>query len=297
MALKRRIKTGIAVMIIIFAFLTAYMTNRGSISPYEGKENFSKVEHVFDFSDNNSKLKVEMSISDLQRNQDSFTKLLALPEMIHNYHEVIGKQSVYLLEIPSQMKDTFIMDAKKVGRVVISKEITRVTEVDPNLETKLADFKLIKQQLIEDISKRREASDYKITRIKDLQATIDSLTTSLQAREHNRNMSLIYLILTDATSQRANPFHSLLSFLKQVLFNVLIYSVIVIGAYYGSRLLVAFMTYMGVRSSSSTGAYRYGGKYGYGYSYGSSNRKRKIKRIYKGNVPKEPDEEDETLPK
>jgi hypothetical protein len=298
-ALTKRTKNGIAALIFVFAFLTAYWNNRGVISPYNAQEDFSKVEHVFDYSDNNSKLKIEMSVSDLQKNQAAFNNLLALRQIIHNYHEVIGNQEVYLLEIPSRMKNYFVNEAGKVGRVVIAKEITSVTENDPNLDTKLADFKLIKQQLMDDISKRREASDYKITRIKDLQATIDSLTYGLQTREHNRNMSLIYLILTDESSQRANLIQSLIAFFQQGFLYVLLYTAIAVGAYYGSRILVVFLSLMGVKGSSGSGTYRYGGgKYGYGYGYSSgSNRKRKIKRIYKGNIPKEPDGEDDTTPK
>jgi hypothetical protein len=298
-ALTKRTKNGIAALIFVFAFLTAYWNNRGVISPYDGKEDFGKVEHVFDYSDNNSKLKVQMSVSDLAKNRAAFTNLLALRQIIHNYHEVIGNQEVYLLEIPSKMKNYFIGEASKIGKVVILKEITSVTENDPNLDTKLADFKLIKQQLMEDISKRREASDYKITRIKDLQATIDSLTNGLLTREHNRNMSLVYLILTDESSQRANLVSSLMSFFQQGLLYVLLYTAIAVGAYYGSRLLVVFLSLMGVKGSTGTGTYRYGGgKYGYGYGYSSgSNRKRKIKRIYKGNIPKEPDGDEDTTPK
>lgn len=298
MALTKRTKNGIAALIFVFAFLTAYWNNRGVISPYNAQEDFSKVEHVFDFSDNNSKLKVEMSVADLAKHKVEFGKLLQMRQIIHNYHEVIGNQEVYLLEIPSSMKNYFILEAGKIGNVVISKEITSVTENDPNLDTKLADFKLIKQQLMDDISKRRESSDYKISRIKDLQATIDSLTYGLQTREHNRNMSLVYLILTDESSQRANLVESLMSFFQQGLLYVLLYSAIAVGAYYGSRLLVVFLSLMGVKGSTGTGTYRYGGgKYGYGYGYSSgSNRKRKVKRIYKGNIPKEPDGEDETTP-
>jgi hypothetical protein len=298
-ALSKRTKNGIAALIFVFAFLTAYWNNRGVISPYNAQEDFSKVEHVFDFSDNNSKLKVEMSVTDLEKNRAEFNNLLAIRQIIHNYHEVIGNQEVYLLEIPQKLKNYFIQQASKIGKVVISKEITSVTENDPNLDSKLADFKLIKQQLMDDISKRRESSDYKITRIKDLQATIDSLTYGLQVREHNRNMSLIYLILTDESSERANLIQSLMSFFQQGLLYVLLYTAIAVGAYYGSRLLVVFLSLMGVKGSGGSSSYRYGGgKYGYGYGYSSgSNRKRKIKRIYKGNIPKEPDGEDETTPK
>jgi len=298
-ALTKRTKNGVAALIFVFAFLTAYWNNRGVISPYDGREDFSRVEHVFDYSDNNSKLKVQMSVVDLQRNRAEFAKLLQMRQIIHNYHEVIGNQEVYLLEIPSNMKNYFILEAGKVGKVIIAKEITSVTETDPNLDSKLADFKLIKQQLMEDISKRREASDYKITRIKELQATIDSLTNSLLTREHNRNMSLIYLILTDESSQRANLVSSLLSFFQQGFLYVLLYTAIAVGAYYGSRLLVVFLSVMGVKGTSSSGSYRYGGgRYGYGYGYSSgSNRKRKIKRIYKGNIPKDADGEDDNTPK
>lgn len=298
MALTKRTKNGIAALIFVFAFLTAYWNNRGVISPYDGRDDFSKVEHVFDYSDNNSKLKVKMSVSDMQKNRAQFAELLQLRQIVHNYHEVIGNQEVFLLEIPSKMKNYFIQEASKIGKVVIAKEITSITENDPNLDTKLADFKLIKQQLMDDISKRRELSGYKITSIKDLQATIDSLTNGLLTREHNRNMSLVYLILTDESSQKANLVQSLISFFQQGFLYVLLYTAIAVGAYYGSRLLVVFLSLMGVKGSSSSGTYRYGGgKYGYGYGYSSgSNRKRKIKRIYKGNIPKEADGEEETTP-
>lgn len=295
MALTRRTKNGVAALIFVFAFLTAYWTNRGVISPYDGKQNFSKVEQKFEYLDNNSKLKIEMSVSDLKKNQAAFEKLITLPQIIHRQNQVIGNQKVYLIEVPSKMKDYFIQEASKIGKAEIVLEITSVTENDPNLDTKLADFKLIKQQLMEDISKRREASDYKINRIRDLQSTIDSLTSALQAREYNRNMSLVYLILTDESSQRANLVDSLLTFFKQGFLYVLLYTAIAVGAYYGSRLLVVFLSVMGVKGSGGSGSYRYGGgRYGYGYGYSSgSNRKRKIKRIYKGNIPKEADGEED----
>jgi hypothetical protein len=130
--------------------------------------------------------------------------------------------------------------------------------------------------------------DTRLNRIKDLQTTIDSLTKSIAAKEYNHRMSLVLLVITDISTPEQNVVGNALNFVKQALLYILLYTGVALIVYYGSRVLVSFLSFMGVRSSSTGGTYRYGHRYGYGYG----NRKRKVKRIYKDKSDDDSDKDE-----
>jgi hypothetical protein len=277
MALTRRTKQGVTVLIIVLGILSAYLNNRNMNNLQQKIVDFSRVQRVFDTSENISKVKMEISVTDFRRNINNFDSLLAQYQIVHRRNEAVGSQAVYLLEVPMNVKKDFLAAIRKLGTVTVNNEETKTQEEEPNLAVKLADYQYLKQQVMSDIQKGKVTVDTRLNRIKDLQTTIDSLTKSIAAKEYNHRMSLVLLVITDISTPEQNVVGNALNFVKQALLYILLYTGVALIVYYGSRVLVSFLSFMGVRSSSTGGTYRYGHRYGYGYG----NRKRKVKRIYK----------------
>lgn len=198
-----------------------------------------------------------------------------------------GSFGAYLFTIDQKQMASVTEELKKFGSVVsqIEQVDTSLVNLDHESEaTRVVSYE--KEQA--DLALVRFPSDAQNRRKETLHALIQQSRNNLERLEEAQNV-LLYITLS--------PVRGRSNFIQKVQNMVIIYltwlgifAVATVIVYFGARLLMYFLTLMGVKGISSSGlggSYNYGGsysnfsRYSSNYGYSSGRGKRKVKRIYK----------------
>ncbi|MDD3501689.1 MAG: hypothetical protein PHE19_04615 [Candidatus Cloacimonetes bacterium] len=289
--LSRQFKLLIAVVIILgavaFARLNVFKSgSSASGTAFETEREFKKA---------NNYIRTKMIF-----NVDSMSDFIGLLDRISSKESVSvlkkeqsGSSVVFLAEIQEEDYSQILSEIREYRGAGSKKEDTKKNiDFDADIQQRLDINIKLKNKYLKDLEATKQAytSDRLRVSLNLVQKTIDSLEVQLKTLSHNKENNLLFLnvgakpsmikgVLT-STSNMALKFVIALVGLTIATFVILF----VINGILSLMSLLGIRTSKGSGGGKSYGSYKYGstGRYG-GYSYGryGSNRKRKVKRIYK----------------
>jgi hypothetical protein len=243
-----------------------------------------------------NKARVSFSSSDISAAQDEISRIMNqyAKQRIRKQNE--GNYGAYLFTIEQQELNSVIAELEKFGSIGPQTEQIDTALVNLDFEIENARLAAYENELVE-LNKIRQPTIQQNDRKEALHTLIQTSRNNL---EKLSNIDNVLLYLTLRPQQRSIGWLSIIiGFAKSFLMWLLILTIGTILVYYGTRLLMYFLSLLGVRGPGGAigGSYNYGGYGGYsGYSryssrYGGS--KRKVKRIYKDKDSSSTQKDDE----
>ena len=209
----------------------------------------------------------------------------------------LGHYGKYIFQVELDRFPEILQKLKPLGNIAQQSELVDSTLINKRVAT---EEQVLASKRIELARLEQESSYYggdldnkntRIAEIRRLENTIDLLK--------NSDKTLLYVKLQ--TSFSGNSLSTVKDFVRNFAMFLVGFFVLVIVAYYGTKLVMYLLSLMGFKGFSMSnfgGSYQYGnyGNYAnryYSSRYGYRNSKRKVKRIYK-DKPTTPREEDES---
>ena len=278
---KSKVK-GVAIFIVFLAVaMTAYesygkmhstssMNFKPSANEYRDLKFINKA-HIGFTSDNVPKAKEGIS-----QIMDKYSK-----QRIRKQNE--GSFGAYVFSIPQDKLHTVVSELETLGTVgpQVEQIDTALVNLDfTNENERLASY----ESELTELSKIRQPATAQNDRKEALHGLIQGSRSNLDKLRNSENV-LLYLTLSPKQTS-TGWFQSTKGLAKSFIIWLITLSIGAVLVFYGTKLLMYFLSALGIRSPRLPGAGGYGGYGGYSnYSryasrYGS-NSKRKVKRIYK----------------
>ncbi len=283
---KRRVR-GIAIFIVFLALAATIVQfqNQGTKKP---TFNFKPSANEFRDLKFINKAQVSFSSENIAKAQQNINKIMEEKgkQRIRKQNE--GSSGAYLFTVPQNELENIIAELRTFGSVGSQTEQIDTSLVNLDYDTETARLASYESELT-DLDKVRYPSDQQNRRKEVLHGLIHQSRNNLDKLREGEN-TLLYLTLVPR--QKSNSWLETaknLSFMY--LFWLGIFAVGMVLVYFGTKLLMFFLSALGIRGLSAGGlggSYNYGGYGSYSnyaksssrYGYGG-NSKRKIKRIYK----------------
>lgn len=291
---KRRVQA-VAIFIIFLALAAAALTTMKK----------RDAEPKFDYKDSNNQFikagslnKAEIIVNSLNFGKalDEMNKLVESYSMKTLRKDRKGNNGKYIFIVELTKFPEILAKLAAIGTIEQQSELVDSTLISKKLSTEEAVLASKKNEL-----KRLETQssvygsdlgdkNTRIAEIRNLENTIDLLK--------NGDKTLLYVKLQPSLGGNS------LSQLKTFALNFVTYLIglfmVVVLAYYGTKLIMYLLSLMGVKGfnlSNLGGNYQYGnyGNYAnryYSSRYGYKNSKRKVKRIYKDKPTPHPEDDD-----
>lgn len=210
-----------------------------------------------------------------------------------------GSFGAYLFTIPQNELENVVTELKTFGYVGNQTEQIETSLVDLDFDTENARILSYESELA-DLDKVRYPSDQQNRRKEILHGLIHETRSNLDKLRNGEN-TLLYLTLSPR-QKSSNWITTTKNLSMMYLFWLGIFAVGMVLVYFGTKLLMFFLSALGIRGLTAGGlggSYNYGGYGSYSnyarsssrYGYGG-NSKRKIKRIYKDKETSPKEEED-----
>lgn len=281
---KSKVK-GVAIFIVFLAIaMTAYDSygKKHDISSMDFKPSANEYRDLKFIN----KAKIGFSSDNVPKAKQGISQIMDKYSLQRIRKQNEGSFGAYVFSIPQDQLYTVVGELEALGTV--GPQVEQIDTALVNLDFKNESEKLAsyESELIE-LNKIRQPATAQNDRKEALHSLIQASRSNL---DKLRNSGNVLLYLTLSPKQTSGSWTSLLkstviSFIKWLI----AFSIGAVLVFYGTRLLMYFLSALGIRSPRLPGAGGYGGYGGYGtysnYSRYASrygrNSKRKVKRIYK----------------
>ncbi|MDD4308974.1 MAG: hypothetical protein PHO32_01205 [Candidatus Cloacimonetes bacterium] len=292
---RRRVK-GIAIFIVFLAIITAvlqYQKREGKTVVYDFKPSQNEYRDLRFIN----KAQISFSAHSVPKAQAEIGKIMSTLAIKRILKQTEGGYGVYIFSIPQKELATVVDRLRGFGSVISQREQIYSSLANIDYTSENARLQSYEREQA-DLTNVRFPSELQIRRKEALHALIHQARLNLDELKDADNV-LLYITLVPV--QRNSGILLTIKMLSVGFLSWLsIYTVLMVLVYYGTRMLMYFLSAIGVKGVSSGGlggSYQYGGYTGYSgkysgrYNYGSG--KRKIKRVYKDkrSTPTAEDEE------
>lgn len=294
---KRRVR-GIAVFIVFLALAATIVQfqNQGTKKP---TFNFKPSANEFRDLKFINKAQISFSAENIAKAQEGISNIMNEKgkQRIRKQNE--GSSGAYLFTVPQNELESIVAELRTFGYVGSQTEQIDTSLVNLDFDAESARLASYENELA-DLDKVRYPSDQQNRRKETLHGLIHQSRNNLDKLRDGEN-TLLYLTLVPR--QKSNSWmESTKTLSLMYLFWLGIFAVGMVLVYFGTKLLMYFLSAIGIRGLSAGGlgsSYNYGGYGSYSnyartssrYGYGG-NSKRKIKRIYKDKEPSSSEEEE-----
>lgn len=295
---RRRVK-GIAIFIVFLALAATIVQyqNQGTKKP---TFNFKPSANEYRDLRFINKAQVTFSAENISKAQQGINEIIdsKAKQRIRKQNE--GSFGAYLFTVNQQELPDIIEKLKSFGYVGTQIEQIDTALVNLDYESESARLASYENELT-DLDKVRYPSDQQNRRKEALHALIHQSRSNLDKLRENENV-LLYLTLSPR-QKSSNWMTTTKNLSLMYLFWLGIFAVGMVLVFFGTKLLMYFLSALGIRGLSAGGlgsSYNYGGygsysnytRYSSRYGYGGGSSKRKVKRIYKDkNTPSSEEEE------
>ena len=291
---KRRVK-GIAIFIVFLAIaasIVQWQDKAGKYSTYD----FKPAQNEYRDLKFLNKAQISFSSPNIAKAKTEIEKIISEHSTKQIRKQSEGSFGAYIFSVPQKDLSLIIEKLRGIGSVNSQTEHIDTALVNIDYESELVRLQSYEKEQAE-LSNVRFPTDTQNRRKEELHSLIQSTRSNLDKLKESDN---VLLFITLVPQQKTNTIKLTIKSLALNFFSwLIIFAVGAVLAYYGTRLLIYFLSALGVKSSGGGGlggSYNYSG-YGRYYSryynrYGASHGKRKIKRIYK-DKPTTPVSDDE----
>lgn len=293
---KRRVK-GIAIFIVFLALAASIVQWQNKAGKHETYD-FKPAQNDYRDLKFLNKAQISFSSPNIDQAKTVIDKIIS-----EHSTKQIRKQSessfgAYIFSVPKKDLPVIIEKLHRVGSINSQAEHIDTALVNIDYESELVRLQSYDREQTE-LNNVRFPTDTQNRRKEELHSLIQNTRSNLDKLKESDN---VLLFITLVPQQKTNTIEVTIKSLTINFFSwLIIFAVGAVLAYYGTRLLMYFLSALGVKSSGGGGgglggSYNYSG-YGRYYSryynrYGNSHGKRKVKRIYKDKKTT-PEPEDE----
>jgi hypothetical protein len=291
---KRRVK-GIAIFIVFLAIaasIVQWQNKAGKYSTYD----FKPAQNEYRDLKFLNKAQISFSSPNIAKAKTEIEKIISEHSTKQIRKQSEGSFGAYIFSVPQKDLSLIIEKLRGIGSVNSQTEHIDTALVNIDYESELVRLQSYEREQAE-LNNVRFPTDTQNRRKEELHSLIQNTRSNLDKLKESDN---VLLFITLVPQQKTNTIKLTIKSLALNFFSwLIIFAVGAVLAYYGTRLLIYFLSALGVKSSGGGGlggSYNYSG-YGRYYSryynrYGASHGKRKIKRIYK-DKPTTPVSDDE----
>ncbi len=283
----KQFKLLIIVLILLGAFGFAKLGNMFSNRGEQNSLSF-QTEREFKKAKNYIKTKFAFTVE----NFDEFNQKIDQISSSSDVNVIKKEQSgslVYLAEIKDTQYNNVLNEIRNYPSIDSKKEGTlKSTTFEKDIQQMLDVNVALKNKYMADLQKTKQAytSDRLRIQLNSVQETIDSLQTQIKAQTYYKQNHLIFLVVSPKISGSKHLLASTTGFATRFVIGLVGITISVFVLLFVVNGILNLMSLLGFHTARGSGgkssSYKYGstGKYSYG-GYGSSNRKRKVKRVYK----------------
>ncbi len=291
---KRRVK-GIAVFIVFLALAASIVQWQDKAGKHETYD-FKPAQNDYRDLKFLNKAQISFSSPNIDQAKTVIDKIIS-----EHSTKQIRKQSessfgAYIFSVPKRDLPVIIEKLDRVGSINSQAEHIDTALVNIDYESELVRLQGYDKEQTE-LNNVRFPTDTQNRRKEELHSLIQNTRSNLDKLKEADN---VLLLITLVPQQKTSSIEVTIKSLALIFINwLIIFAVGAVLIYYGTRLLMYFLSALGVKGIGAGGlgsSYRYGGYGGYynryynRYNYGHG--KRKIKRIYKDKKTT-PEPEDE----
>ena len=280
---KRRVK-GIAIFIVFLAIaasIVQWQDKAGKYSTYD----FKPAQNEYRDLKFLNKAQISFSSPNIAKAKTEIEKIISEHSTKQIRKQSEGSFGAYIFSVPQKDLSLIIEKLRGIGSVNSQTEHIDTALVNIDYESELVRLQSYEKEQAE-LSNVRFPTDTQNRRKEELHSLIQSTRSNLDKLKESDN---VLLFITLVPQQKTNTIEVTIKSLALNFFSwLIIFAVGAVLIYYGTRLLMYFLSALGVKGVGAGGlgsSYRYGGYGGYynryynRYNYGHG--KRKIKRIYK----------------
>jgi len=280
---KRRVK-GIAIFIVFLAIaasIVQWQNKAGKYSTYD----FKPAQNEYRDLKFLNKAQISFSSPNIAKAKTEIEKIISEHSTKQIRKQSEGSFGAYIFSVPQKDLSLIIEKLRGIGSVNSQTEHIDTALVNIDYESELVRLQSYEKEQAE-LNNVRFPTDTQNRRKEELHSLIQSTRSNLDKLKESDN---VLLFITLVPQQKTNTIELTIKSLALNFFSwLIIFAVGAVLAYYGTRLLMYFLSALGVKGVGAGGlgsSYRYGGYGGYynryynRYNYGHG--KRKIKRIYK----------------
>ncbi len=283
---RRRVH-GIAIFIVFLALAATIVQfqNQGTKKP---TFNFKTSANEYRDLKFINKAQISFSAENITKAQEGINKIMNEKgkQRIRKQNE--GSFGAYIFTVPQSELESITQELKTFGYVGTQTEQIDTSLVNLDYDTETARLASYENELA-DLDKVRFPSEQQNRRKETLHGLIQQSRGNLDKLREGEN-TLLYLTLSPR-QKNSNLIVTVKNLTMMYLFWLGIFAVGMVLVYFGTKLLMYFLSALGIRGLTAGGlgsSYNYGGygsysnyaRYGSRYGYGGGS-KRKIKRIYK----------------
>jgi len=280
---KRRVK-GIAIFIVFLAIaasIVQWQDKAGKYSTYD----FKPAQNEYRDLKFLNKAQISFSSPNIAKAKTEIEKIISEHSTKQIRKQSEGSFGAYIFSVPQKDLPIIIEKLRGIGSVNSQTEHIDTALVNIDYESELVRLQSYEREQAE-LNNVRFPTDTQNRRKEELHSLIQSTRSNLDKLKESDN---VLLFITLVPQQKTNKIELTIKSLALNFFRwLIIFAVGAVLAYYGTRLLMYFLSALGVKGVGDGGlgsSYRYGGYGGYynryynRYNYGHG--KRKVKRIYK----------------
>ncbi|HNW23839.1 MAG TPA: hypothetical protein PKI37_00120 [Candidatus Cloacimonas sp.] len=293
---KRRVK-GIAIFIVFLALAASIVQWQNKAGKHETYD-FKPAQNDYRDLKFLNKAQISFSSPNIDQAKTVIDKIISEHSTKQIRKQSEGSFGAYIFSVPKRDLPVIIEKLDRVGSINSQAEHIDTALVNIDYESELVRLQSYEKEQAE-LSNVRFPTDTQNRRKEELHSLIQNTRSNLDKLKESDN---VLLFITLVPQQKTNTIEVTIKSLTINFFSwLIIFAVGAVLAYYGTRLLMYFLSALGVKSSGGGGgglggSYNYSG-YGRYYSryynrYGNSHGKRKVKRIYKDKKTT-PESEDE----
>ncbi|HPM00765.1 MAG TPA: hypothetical protein PK816_01300 [Candidatus Cloacimonadota bacterium] len=267
-----------------FAKLGPWFNSRGGQNPiaFQTEREFKKAKNFI-------KTKFEFNVEKFDEFGQKIDQISNNPNVNVIKKEQSSNAVIYLAEIKDSDYNAIVNEIRNYPSVGNKKEGSfKSTAFDKDIQQRLDVNIALKNKYMADLQKTKQAytSDRLRIQLNTVQETIDSLQTQIKEQSHNKQNNLIFLVVSPKVSGSKHILASTTNFATRFIIGLVGVTLAVFVLLFVMNGILNLMSLLGFHTAKGSGgksysSYKYGstGRYSYG-GYGS-NRKRKVKRIYK----------------
>ena len=291
---KRRVK-GIAIFIVFLAIaasIVQWQNKAGKYSTYD----FKPAQNEYRDLKFLNKAQISFSSPNIAKAKTEIEKIISEHSTKQIRKQSEGSFGAYIFSVPQKDLSLIIEKLRGIGSVNSQTEHIDTALVNIDYESELVRLQGYDKEQTE-LNNVRFPTDTQNRRKEELHSLIQNTRSNLDKLKEADN---VLLLITLVPQQKTSSIEVTIKSLALIFINwLIIFAVGAVLIYYGTRLLMYFLSALGVKGIGAGGlgsSYRYGGYGGYynryynRYNYGHG--KRKIKRIYKDKKTT-PEPEDE----
>jgi len=280
---KRRVK-GIAIFIVFLAIAASIVQWQNKAGKHETYD-FKPAQNEYRDLKFLNKAQISFSSPNIAKAKTEIEKIISEHSTKQIRKQSEGSFGAYIFSVPQKDLSIIIEKLSGIGSVNSQTEHIDTALVNIDYESEIVRLQSYEREQTE-LNNVRFPTDTQNRRKEELHSLIQSTRSNLDKLKESDN---VLLFITLVPQQKINKIGLTIKSLTLNFFRwLIVFAVGAVLAYYGTRLLMYFLSALGVKGVGEGGlgsSYRYGGYGGYynryynRYNYGHG--KRKVKRIYK----------------